>query len=635
MKRIKVSKIFRNFFILITLFSALVFFQLNKNSALSQDTKEVSDECTFNGDCESGVCNDGKCEEVKTGDTTTVENDSTNKDIKKEKYIKFQLIPDTSPTDTCTTNADCGFPCGTCRTPPIGPRYCAPADPAATVYKLPRTTNQNPPRVLTSYQCKPGHTHRIRDGANNVVCDCRCGNLSECNYPDNCVQRTPGDPTRECRSTSLGINAPGTGSRNCGNDSDCQRLIPNAVNPGQGDHINGGVCLAKLNYSALRYCGCLADTQCVSDGVAANNPVKCDLLTRSCIRGICLANSDCAGNANGTTLCNTTTSRCVQCTTDANCAGNDNETRCNTTTGRCVGCTVNSQCTQANRPICNNNRCVQCLTGADCVGGQVCSIANTCTPCINSNECAQLTPSTPICTNTLGSGRCVQCTANQHCAGNANGQVCSAANTCGPCTTDTQCSLTPATPACSNGTCVQCATNQQCAGNANGPICNLTTNTCRTCTSNAECVANIPGTSRCTATPPRRCVQCITSLDCATGTCSNSTNTCVECTANNHCGGTTPICNIANNTCVQCTASSQCTGTTPICNITNNTCVPCASDAQCAQRYQRPRCTQTGSCVQCITNADCAGGTCNSMNLCVVPPSTPPIAPPTGFNGKI
>ena len=79
----------------------------------------------------------------------------------------------------------------------------------------------------------------------------------------------------------------------------------------------------------------------------------------------CTSDADCAGNTDGKTTCDTANKVCVApvatgCTSDADCAGNtDGKTSCNTNTGACVvpangGCVANEDCASG---LCDNSVC--------------------------------------------------------------------------------------------------------------------------------------------------------------------------------------------------------------------------------------------------------------------------------------
>jgi hypothetical protein len=118
---------------------------------------------------------------------------------------------------------------------------------------------------------------------------------------------------------------------------------------------------------------------------------------------VCTADTQCAALMN-TPACNTTTSMCVECVTDAHCAANPanaNQPHCDVANNNCVECLANADCAaQAGQPVCrltgnNANQCVQCLVDADCAGGDAgtthCRLAggnaNTCAQCLTAADC--------------------------------------------------------------------------------------------------------------------------------------------------------------------------------------------------------------------------------------------------------
>jgi Cys-rich repeat protein len=100
---------------------------------------------------------------------------------------------------------------------------------------------------------------------------------------------------------------------------------------------------------------CLANSDC-----GAGAPI-CDPGEFQCRAG-CTDDAQCKAP---TPRCNTALSRCVECSTAADCPATAKA--CNAE-GRCVACATNADCA-APTPLCDTNdlrRCVQCLQDRDC-----------------------------------------------------------------------------------------------------------------------------------------------------------------------------------------------------------------------------------------------------------------------------
>lgn len=166
----------------------------------------------------------------------------------------------------------------------------------------------------------------------------------------------------------------------------------------------------------------------------------------------CKSNSDCSGS---TSVCNTSTGKCVGCLNDTNCGSIF--PKCDTTTNKCVGCLDNSSCSGAT-PVCDTTAkvCVGCLTNTNCVSPQICNTTSkTCVDpqCLTNANCLS-TPATPKCT---AGNVCAQCNVSLDCANNSiyssqGKNICDITNnSCVGCLTAADCGGAPNT--CNNGTC--------------------------------------------------------------------------------------------------------------------------------------------------------------------------------------
>lgn len=110
-------------------------------------------------------------------------------------------------------------------------------------------------------------------------------------------------------------------------------------------------------------------------------------------------------------------------------------------------CSVDIHC-QANKPLCENGTCVQCKTNAQCAGtpNTPFCVANACVGCAAApvNACAVRSGATPACGP---SGACVECTPDSQAVCTGAKPVCGATNTCVGCTSDAQCTGKPSAAA--------------------------------------------------------------------------------------------------------------------------------------------------------------------------------------------
>jgi len=347
----------------------------------------------------------------------------------------------------------------------------------------------------------------------------------------------------------------------------------------------------------------------------------------------CTSATDCAGNAGGP-ACDTTTGRCVPCTTaddrcpsgqyctadnacaagcrdDAACMAGDAGTggRCDTATRQCVACVTNDHC--AAGTLCVGNVCVMgCNTERPCPSAQTCcdgacvdtqsSIA-ACGAC--SNRC-NVPNAMAACTNgTCTVGACTAPFAN--CDGMANNGCETNTQTdtahCGAC--GTACATRPnATASCTGGMCAYtCAAGFADCDNDPGNGCEVDTRT-----STAHC-----GACGRTCNPPNATAVCAMG-QCGVAACAmgfgncddNPTNGCETDTrtSTSHCGACGTSCPGAPNAVPAC-AVGMCalTCTAGFSDCDGNTSNGCEADTR----------TSAAHCGGC-------GRTCGASNSTLV-----------------
>lgn len=271
----------------------------------------------------------------------------------------------------------------------------------------------------------------------------------------------------------------------------------------------------------------------------------------------------------------------------------------------CVDCLTNSDC-GSGAPICALGRCVDCGANGDCATGQVCA------------------PATHQCTT--------GCQADADCTGmamgNNNAPICDASlGACVGCTTNADCSDTPARPICDSNRrqCSQCASRTDCGVAA--PACNLQTGNCEECLVDADCQIDEACTTNHQCRP-----LCQQNSDCNNNpggaVCNPATGACVECLVSQDCTNPVmPVCS-AQNRCAACSTNADCPTETPICNASATggggmgrgaRCVACVANTDCTTTTA-PICSQAGLCVQCENDQDCtdtALPNCNNQGVCV------------------
>ena len=360
--------------------------------------------------------------------------------------------------------------------------------------------------------------------------------------------------TGNCGSTGQICNLTNHTCSACSSDAQCA----DPANYNTGHYCQNNVCVAGSCRASIDCPGgklCNASLTCIS----CNNSTECTVafgsnhvcVGGSCVSGNCSSTTGCVGSGQ---LCQGTT--CVGCNADIDCTNDP---------------------AYGAEHICSNHQCISgnCHTSGDCVasGNQLCDAGtHTCAGCISDAACQADTTygSTAICLDAACSAGDCHDTSND-CT---NGQVCGAstAHACGACTGDTQCAndahygpghicyLSSCTPGDCHGTSVDCKLN----GNP-GLICGASAaNTCGKCSTDTQCKSDTVygiGTICETAAGAKQgtCVSstCITSGACAANAsdfCCGSTCVPGNCCVDEDCGSFGTAC--VAHTCSACNAVS-------------------------------------------------------------------------------
>jgi hypothetical protein len=157
---------------------------------------------------------------------------------------------------------------------------------------------------------------------------------------------------------------------------------------------------------------------------------------------------------------------------------------CKAATKTCVECTSNAHCAGL---MCNtsNNQCVECLTHDDCKQTpDLLCLDGTCSPCTSNSDCAQITGKAVCKTDTdagrtldagAPAGTCVECVSDEDCPKGSKPLCEDSTNTCVQCFTSDDCTSVLAS-VCSKHACVGCSTNGDCEKFAGKDVC--TAGTC-------------------------------------------------------------------------------------------------------------------------------------------------------------
>jgi len=327
---------------------------------------------------------------------------------------------------------------------------------------------------LSSGACAAGTCHTSSDCPSKRLCDAAVHSCSACTTDAQCQA----DPVYGAKSICVASQCvAGT----CATTADCQasgRLCPSATK----------ICTA-----------CGTDAECRGDSAYGAGNICVD---GQCVSGSCTTSRNCPDGR----ICNGTSRVCVACRTDTQCendafygqhtlclgggcvTGDCHDDSADCSTGRicgstvphaCGDCSSDAQCAGDDRYdsgyICVGNLCVQgdCHDNSndckDAKAGLVCGAdaAHACGTC-NSDEQCKNDPkygASTICTRTGGlttTGKCVSnaCTNNgQACAANSADFCCSSKCVPGNCCSDAHCTANPTFGEgyfCRQNTCTRC-----------------------------------------------------------------------------------------------------------------------------------------------------------------------------------
>ena len=447
------------------------------------------------------------------------------------------------------------------------------------------------------------------------TCDTSLG-ICLCKGSAGCTGKAPG---ARCLST------PFTPLCGCQTDADCTAPLRCV-----GQAFGGKVCQAV----------CKADTDCK----APATPL-CQAKTGACVA--CKADTDC--NSPYAPTCSATLGRCVACAKDGDCT-EAGRPRCDLTRGSCEACTADNQCpgvsglgSKCLLSTTGRKRC-QCSSDAECVGNQfgpTCDTASSRCSCTKDTQCkAPLSRCAPpfhgagrkqcagACTDNASCGlglRCLvtsgkvcgECNKDSHCATGVRNKCDEKAFRCVACKADTDCKGD--TPRCdmTSGACVACATNADCAASAEGPVCEA--GVCG-CAADKECTGLGLWGSKCVSFGGLNHCGCATNAQCggnANGPiCFVQAGKC-SCAADTDCKAADTDCRVPYpgaqyKACMnKCKTDKECTASeTPYCDLGTGLCLPCLKDAHCASNPWEHRCdTKWARCVECVADADCTAKT--------------------------
>jgi hypothetical protein len=302
--------------------------------------------------------------------------------------------------------------------------------------------------------------------------------------------------------------------------------------------------------------------------------------------GTCAVNSDCIDPTKGFCVAD----QCVGCQAAVTTACGTQV--CDVTSGKCVDCTTDGQCTKdPAKSFCVANACTGCGTAG-------------------ATGCATRTNGKTVCSiSGTTAGQCVQCAADGQCTADPAKAFC-VTNACTGCGTvgATGCAAkTNGKTACAAtgtlaGQCVECVDATGCAKDPTKGFC--VNNACTGC-QNAGATACTGAKAACAASGTfiGQCVECVDNTLCTASAakhfCVN--NACAGCdnVATNPCSGTTPVCapsttSTVGGQCVGCLLNSDCAGTNPICDT--NACRVCRKDSECASISNAGVCDLGGAC---------------------------------------
>jgi hypothetical protein len=339
------------------------------------------------------------------------------------------------------------------------------------------TTCQGDARYGTTYICQAnacivGNCHTAAS-CNNPAQVCKTFTCGMCSTNLDC---TTAYGTNHVCSGGACISGACNSSAECGNNQLC---VSHACVPCTAGAAGDAQCVADTQYGAMHIClagQCVAgdchdtSTECTGkgqicgitvahtcgscgSGSAGDAACKADTATYGsgdiCLNGACVQ-GDCHDKSTDCTtgkICNVSTHTCGNCS-----AGSAGDTQC-TTDARYTG----DICYQG---LCGPGNCH--ATSSDCTGaraGLICGVstANTCGSCTSDSQCKSdsFYGSTDICNTTTGKCVSASCSPNSAaCSANGTDYCCGGSCTTGNCCADLDCGSSGT--ACVNHTCSAC-----------------------------------------------------------------------------------------------------------------------------------------------------------------------------------
>lgn len=382
----------------------------------------------------------------------------------------------------CTANMECaghsdnGTATGVCDTASGRCVACVQSTDCTADPAKPVCAGNQCVACTTSGQC----SSRGDGGVSAGVCDTTTGRCVACVKSSECTAdptkpvcvgnlcapcQSSASPANECRAKSSAAPVCDSTSGRCvgclTNDH-CGGGADGGVDGGTDGGADGGAdggVAAGFCYLATNQCvQCLAHADCKDP----SKPICGGLHT--CVgcgtQGV--APDSCTTRNPALPVCRADTGACVECTGNANCAGDAGIRVCNPATNKCVECNDNSNCTtDPAKAFCVSNACAGCQTApaGSCSGTK------------------------PLCaTSGAYVGQCVECLDNTHCKV-ATKPVCDV-NQCRGCARDLDCTgISPAVVCGLDGSCpgdsgviylqnsASCSTSNRGDGSAATPFC--------------------------------------------------------------------------------------------------------------------------------------------------------------------
>ena len=467
------------------------------------------------------------------------------------------------------------------------------------------------------------------DGTANNACTggvCGCNGkpscvstskLKVCNDTAGCVEC---NNSMQCVGSPDGSTCYGNTCVKCAADGDCAAGLHCKVAPGADAGAN--VALNKANICVE----CTTNAHC--SGKAGKN--FCDPTQNICVP--CVQKADCNPQDTAPRNCLVVPNMplqnsCVECISSADCAKNTGKTACDVARNVCVPCLPSDntcggqQCLVVDPMNSSKNKCVECITQAHCAGvagKPACdTITNKCVPCLDASHCTGVAGK-PICAVNSNSSlnECAACVDNSACTANATKPICAKG-------------ATPKSNACAG-----CNSKTDCAGKEICYVVNaadLSMNICAGCKADTDCT--VAPKLKCYDDPVDKkfnaCTACTADAQCPMAlpfcekiAANQSINQCTECKMDADCKvAARPLCNFnatdpSKTTCVACKVNTDCkTAGLGICQVVAanpiaSACVACKVDTDCIVAGKN-KCfvdavvPANTACVQCTVDADC------------------------------